>query len=590
MSLVALFRGHDLNSDEFTLSWIIPAGYDFQHFLTSWTIRHHTGAETYDDYPLAASVTSQTAVADLGLTIVSETEYYFTLIANFEETVRNDDPYTGSSDEYVSTWTESSDQLTVTSTAPYATPVLTKVDWPDYGKWLAGQVTMSFEISQLGLEEGVTYAIFYKEDDPDATWEWAYTMTWEESQAHYPDPVVYTHDIDPNKQYQFFCMASYTGFLFKGSDVITYDVAVSELNSFNHQPFSISILKALNPPANIFIGNIQPNTPFDPYSGAELPGDMTEWIRTGEALYSSDAVWIYRRVKSDKTSSYYPTVEADWDTFGSNVLYRANDEITTQGTSRFWDMSTYSSVSVYIPDDDFDYNGNNNPFIPLAGLTPVNSRWEFPTTSFSYTAYGTYSVDETPNVGVITEIDSAGNEKPRFNAIDIDNAAYEIVGSNVEDYVRPMAGLSANIATYKMYVFMPHEYVLSSSFKIRTSAGVASSLVSEDTDITFNGRKGQLFSLTRTAVPYVNPALNVVQMAIDTDQFTIEDASAHVFGSITWPRAPIQVAQANNGSSFYMDANGSVTAVAPADPYDTAAAEMITEFILTNTYAKATLA
>jgi hypothetical protein len=572
--LHANFRAINVTDDDFTLTWNMPSGAEYTYRLDSWVIRHYEG-EGYTDHVIDKDVFEADA-ADLSIDPDPQTEYNFILRAKMDYVI-------GSGH-----WYRETNLLTLTTLAtPDPATVSVNGTWPNYTEWAQGNISILSEMPD-GYESWVfmsSYTLYHKEGNGA----WEQIAYFDKNQAVDAGPNIITHltGLDPSIQHHFKGTISFWGIYNWESDVLSINLPITTSNSFNHLPYVYAIPASLSTPTNIFIGNVPPGTAWNPYQGLPLPNDLTEWRQVGTALYSGSLHKVYRLHKDDKAYRKWNDQPATlWDSIQYNIL-QAPGKYLPQQDNQWWRTTPAATARIYAAANNFVPNGQNHPFVPITAIMPFDPAWDWPSTAVNFTPVETLADtgEETPTMAAAGYLDDSYRDRPVFCASNLNDETFEITSSIIEDYVVKLQGTLLETVTYKLYVFIPHQDVVTDSFKLVEADGTVHSLSQEAADITFNEQTGRLFSKTFTANPMVDPATYNTVMNITPQEYSIEDADAFSFGSFAWPEAPLVVAPLDNGSPFYVGANATVVAKAPASSYTDGVSQiMIVPFEATSTY------
>jgi len=573
MSLSVNFRATNIGPTSFSLQWQIPTNADAV-YLDSFDILDAAGGTVVSGIsPTAVSYTSATILGDAATVL---TRYQYALRANFSTTIEDEDPYTGQGSEYTNVWTQETSLQTLWTLGAFSAPVpYASNTFPVWDTYLDGTLAISID---LVLTDALSMTLWHRVGSAGA---WELKRFWWQ-------PAVGTHefvleDLSPTHSNQFRSQIITAAGETVYSDVVTYVASLVRSDPFSHKPYVITIPQTFATSTSIFVGNIAPNTPWNPADGGVLPAGLEEWIKVGSALVDGESVFTYRRLATDKSSMHYtrnPMRDTDWTTQVTHTLYAQSQNFVNMNTDRWWDISSEPMSKVYTPNPAFQYNGDNNPFLFVTGTLPFASTWEWPTTLMPYTRVDDSPTDVTPDYAV------AGVGEwitPYFTAINLNSAIYEVVGSAVENYVKQIPSISLIDVSYKLYIFVRYAYLLTDTYELVDNDGTTAMSL-EASAISFLGKQGNLYSVTRAASATVNPETYGLTMDIIPKTFNITDGAEQTFGSFVWPNAPFNVSDVNNGSPFYTTAN-SIAHVAVADPYTSLSAQaMVVNFSMTNPY------
>jgi len=586
------FQETNLQADGFSVEWTLPSGYEYEHHLKQWTVTVYTG-ETGADTVIAAAVLSATHTT-LSITVAPYTEYNIGLTADFEEEIRDEDPYDGSSSSETYAW--SSDEVLITfSTLDSIVAPLVAVDgdWPNYSDYMAGNLNLKVTLPDDYVSSSITnYVIQYRSVSNGNVWTTLSFFYRDDLLASFPDPIqLALTDMDPAMSHEFRARMTTAQGVSQGAVLTIYQPSrkTSAMKSF---PYVLAIPTSLATPSSVFIGNLPAGTVYNPYESSTLPGDLQEWIYKGDALYDSVAVKLYHRSVAAQPSRYYPNVVANPTIVNSPLLHAGGSFSTADFEGRWWDLSTAEVVRCYAPVVNFAFNGANHPFIPVNSVMPTEGSWDWPTALLDYEWAEEIGDIASPEDHAVIGIWQYGyKDTPMTGVHYVDNVATELVGSVHEQYVRYLSGMSTAAIDYKVYVFIKHDNLLTDVFKLIEEDATIHTLSEEAADITLNGEQGKLFSATLNASPRVNNGTFSIEMDIQSQQFSVEDASSHSFGNFSWPQDILHVPFNNHNGPFYMDSGATITVVAPASPYSDASSQaMIIEFELTNPYPQPVLA
>lgn len=574
------FRATHVGAAYFRLNWDKPNTSDYNQDFWKWQILDADDGDAviHTSYSLTAAareITTSAEVSDHSLAPFAEnTRYRFKLKVYFRRAWYDD------WDE----WVETSDTLEVWTINTHPSPVLSNTYSHD--EWAAGRTFLSFTRPD-GTEFTCTYTVQQQLGDSDADWLDIYSTTNGYYDVSYAQ--LQLEDLNPRLVHNWRVKLEYYDGTVVYSNTISIDQFFDHTEPIDHYPYVLAVPKSLNTPVNIFVGNIPNNLAWwylwDDYDTDLHPSGIREWYRSGEALYNSTEVWIYRRKypgANNVYGGYYRA--ANWRI--NDHLYILDGKLTAANVERWWDMASAGTVKIYAPITNFSFDGTNNPFQQVEGIIPIPGQWDFPSTLVTFDGAGeNHTPDSTPNMAVFAEYSADGEGTvPFFFATEIDDDAYEIVGSAVEDYVIPVFTLTGTTVTYKLYVFIPHEYVMNDGFELTSSDGTDYTLTEVSADTSYLGKDGKLFSATMTATPKVDGEYQL-KMDITEDTYQLTDGNGHTFAVFTWPGEAIDVSYNNDGSPFYV-ANDTVNVTVPSSPYDNLAAQlMIVNVIPTNPYA-----
>jgi hypothetical protein len=586
------FHEENVETASFDLVWIAPDGYEYTQLLDSWTIRVYED-DTYVAYAdtVVAAALRTVSNTTLSITVAPYTEYNIGIFANFEEVVRDEDPYSGDSSTETYNWSSDVVIMDFSTTGVTEVPVIEHDgDWPDYTTWIVGDLNLKVDLPDDFVEGNYeNYYIQYKSIVNGNNWTNIRSLTKAQLLPQYPEPIrIAMNGVITDASHEFRVVLVSAGTVYNSASLTVYEPVINSapMKAF---PYVVAIPTSLGTPSSIYLGNLPDNAVYNPYAPGDLPGDLQEWIYRADALYDSVEVKLYHRSVAAQPYRFYPSVPID-PTIVDNRILQLGPKFNPSA-DRWWDLSTASTVHCYAPVANFAFSGSNHPFVPINTVLPIAGSWEWPTGLLSYTWAEDIS-DITPEDHGLIGIWLYGpRDTPITGVHYLDNAATEIVATAHEPYTRYMSGLSTAAIDYKVYVFIKHDNLITDVFKLLEADDTSHTLSVEAADITFNGEQGKLFSATLNASPRINNEDFSVQMDITEQQFSVEDAGGHSFGEFAWPRAALDVSFTDYSGPFYMSNEAVIQVVAPASPYSDAPSQaMITSFELTNPYPQPVLA